>query len=314
MASLWLLAAAAAGRTVTFDLSDGRAQPCPVRPAGEVVVCARTARDNVFPITVDGAPARLLVEPGGPRQLVCDPRFAMQAAIEGRRPVSIGRIGPEKVMGSIGEARIVIDGAATTVRISWPTHSFLTQADCWAGPGALPQPIVRFLLGPAVPGARTVALPEHDGRGMRDSATDARLTIGRMAVMVRFDALNTRTALTAPAALLIARAGGARLDGPMLETGIYYGMRRPIRRLLTPAPLVVGPLSIPTLFARVSDYADASGIHSTDASEFQPDDIIVTSRQPKIEGSRIIRVGRDDLARCESITFDREAKRITLTC
>ena len=279
------------------------------------MVCARTARDNVIPITVEGITGRLLVEPGGPRRLTCDPRFAARAqqSADEAEAVVIGRVGPERVLGRTGRLRVTIDGRTDAKPVAWPTRPFLTDADCWAGPAVLPQPVVRFLLGP--PGdARTVVLPEYDERGARDSATDAKLTVGRVAMMVRFDALNPRTALTAPAALVLARRGGVRLAGPVLDSAIYYGVRRPVRRLATAAPLVIGPLTIDTLFARVSDYADASAVQSADPSEFGAADIVASGPSQRIEGPLIVRVGSDDLARCQSITFDRRRHRITLTC
>lgn len=317
MIASWLLTAATP--LVTFDISGGRAQPCPVQAPGDVVVCARTARENIIPITVNGVTGRLLVEPGGPRDPVCNADFASRAGLlnddtDGEE-IAIGRIGPERVLGRSGRFRVAIEGVTDMKRVSWPSRPFLTQAECWAGPAALPHPRVRFLLGPSTAGARSVALPEYDGhRGSRDSATDAMLTIGRVAMMVRFDALNPHTALTAPAALVLARASGVRLDGLVGDTGIYYGIRRPIRRLVTAAPLVIGPLSITTLFARVSDYADASAVQSLDPSEFAADDIVASGPRQRIDGSMIVRVGSDDLARCQSITFERKAKRIVLTC
>lgn len=316
MIALWLLAAATP--PVTFDISGGRAKPCPAQAPGDVVVCARTARENIIPFEINDVRGRLIVEPGGPRQPVCDPGFAARAGLvdeEGDEPVAIGRIGPERVLGRSGRFRVTIDGVADTKRVSWPARPFLTEADCWAGPAALPQPIVRFLLGPPVSGGRTVALPEYDEHhGSRDSATDAKLTVGRVPMMVRFDGLNPRTALTAPAALVLARAGAVRLDGPVIDTGIYYGMRRPIRRLVTAAPLRIGPLTIATLYARVSDYADASAVQSLDPSEFAADDIVASGPRQRIEGTMIVRVGSDDLARCQSITFDGRKHRIMLTC
>lgn len=300
-----------------FDLHL-RQPVCAAAVAGEVQVCGRVDDGEtaaVWAISVNGVAGRMRIDPGGPIKPICNPDYALGARFTGGRPVGLGRVGPVEVRG--GEGWISMRGARwrPTTAIRWSERRVVMGADCWMGPAAWGHGVVTFRLGPARGGERTVALLMYERwRGDGDGSTDASIPSAGGPVQVRFDGLRDPTALTAPAVLALGPALGASVDGPPVPGDIQFSVARPLRRLRTRAPLVVGPLVLDTLWARVGDYGDANGVRSVDPAEAVPDEIAVTGRAPKPGRSRIVRVGRGDLARCVAITFDFKASRIALTC
>ena len=276
------------------------------------------AGSYILPMIIAGQPARMLVAPGETSTVTCTPDFARRAGLVAEDRRTFTQIGPIAVEGDV--ANVAFDIAWLTSRrtIVWPANNWSAAIDCAMGPDALGAAVTRFDLRPPLPGERTIALPYDRPLGKRatGNAAYARIMVGDTSIAVRFDPLRRETVATASAALVIAGALGGKLDGPTLRSEIFFGVTRPIRRVRLAEPLTVGPLSLDSVYARLSDYGDASAIRGVDSDELDPGgDIVITgTRRRKIGDVRLLRIGADQLATCSSIVFDRPAGQIRLTC
>lgn len=100
----------------------------------------------------------------------------------------------------------------------------------------------------------------------------------------------------------------------MLQEHIAWGIMRPVRRLALKAPWKIGNLEIAEPYARVSDYGRAMNVRSLDPDELEAGDVVVNAKRQRPGRLRLVRVGRDDLSKCVSLTVDRRKRRITLVC
>lgn len=272
--------------------------------------------DPVIAVTIDGAHGRLMIEPGAPAMPMIDAAFAARAGLKPGM-VAIGyRIGPALVTGSSAVTRIDYGLGPEKRRVLWTQRPYATGADGAVGPGALPEPVVRFVLRPAVAGERTVALPMVDGGGLFGGRIGhfASLIVGGEMLRVRFDLRHRRTMASAGAAASLAEAFGGTLAGETMMTEIAFGVERPVRRMRLATPLAVGPLSIAAIDVRTADFGSAAGIADADAPLPDPDEILVTAKGKRDRKRDRLSLGTDALATCSSIVFDKPAKLIRLTC
>lgn len=271
---------------------------------------------QMIDVMADGKPARLLISPGEHSVFTCTAAFAKRIGLPGGQQRPIALIGPVTVNGIYDTVSFRIGTTPIERPVVWPVKPFEMIADCAVGPEGMGNRAIRFDLRPPVAGERTVVLPYEPEAAGDAGIAYARVKAGDRTISVRFDLLRRETVATATAALAIAAANGGRLDGPVGHSEIFYGIERPIRRLTLADPLVIGPLSLDSVYARISDYGDARGIAAApDPDELGSDDILVTGRKRKnIGGLRLLRIGADDLQRCSSIVFDRPANQIRLTC
>ncbi len=318
----------AAGLEAAALILDARppAQRCPVAiatPAGatvdgtkasgeDITVCARSELPGTrLPATIEGVAAVVLVEPGGPDDLECNPSFIARAGISGREPIPLARIGPIQIEGSIAPVGVVIAGRYVPGNVRWSDRTAVADADCIVGPGGLPQSSVRFVLGPPRADATDVVLPFHRPSYGR---TYARWRVGRYDLAVRFELEHRRTVLTASSTIAVAPILLGSVTGDTLDDEISWTVKRPVRRLTLGRPFVIGNVTIREPYARVSDYGRAANVRTINPDEIGADDILVSAKRSKPGRSRLVRVGHDDLARCVAITIDRRHRQMTLTC
>src|SRR4051812_25384776 len=126
-------------------------------PPRELVVSG----DGIVATTVNGVPGRLRIDPAVPALPMLGSAWAERARLRPGPFAFSYLVGSERVNGRSAVARIAIgDGAAPRRhRVGWTERPYTAAADGVAGPGGLPQQIVRFVLGPPRAGERTVALP-----------------------------------------------------------------------------------------------------------------------------------------------------------
>lgn len=280
-------------------------------PPGERVV----AGDGIVAATVDGAPLRLRIDPAAPAMPLIDQASATRAAL---KPGMIGigyLVGPERVTGRTAVATIDLgDGAAFKRRLGWTARGYAADADGVIGPGGLPDPVVRFALGPVRPGERTVTLPILDQGGMAAGWGErfARIDVGGAPMRLRFDPRQPRTLATAGAAARLAASNGGTIGGTAEPVTIAFGIARPVRSMTLARPLAIGPLAIDRFGVRTADFGSTAAIPEDGAD---PDEVVVTATGRKRDPARDrLTLGADYLARCSSIVFDKPAKAIRLTC
>lgn len=280
--------------------------------------------------TIHGKPLTLRVDPAAPGLPLVTTGTAERLALRGGG-IGIGlgyAVGGQSVMHHTTVRPMTLGDAPVKRRIGFPArpkttpagapwtgHAYANVGDGTIGPGALPEPIVRIALRAARPGERTVALPLVDGGGMfgRFSGEFAQISIGGVAVRVRFDPYHPRSTVTANAATLIATAQGGRLTGATEPVEIAFGITRPVRTMTLATPLTVGPLSLTSLGVRTGDVGSATAIPDADATP-DPDEIVVTAKGKRDPRRDRLTLGADVLDRCSAIVFDQTAKQVRLTC
>jgi hypothetical protein len=277
---------------------------------GELVVSG----DGIVPVTVNGVPARIRIDPAVPALPMLTTDYAARARLRAG-PFAFGyMVGPEMVSGRSAVARIAVGAGARPRkrRVGWTGRPFAAGVDGVVGPGGLPHQIVRFVLGPARPGERTVALPMADEGGLLGGwgHSYAVIDLGGTPLRIRFDPHHPRTLATAGAGVRLAASNDARIGGEVESPEIAFGISRPVRTLHLGKPLQVGPLTITRLGVRTADFGNAASIREEGGD---PDEIVVTARRRDHRRDRIA-IGADLLARCSSITFDKRAREIRLTC
>lgn len=280
-------------------------------PEVELVVAA----DGIVPATVNGVAGRIRIDPAVPSLPLLSTRWANEAQLN-PGPFAFGMlVGPQQVDGVTAVGRIGVGdgGEVRRRRIGWTRLPYTEAADGVIGPGGVPQRVIRFVLGPARAGERTVSLPLADEGGLFGGwgHSYALVDIGGEPMRIRFDPHHPRTLATAGAGVRLAQAFDGRISGETESLTIAFGIARPVRTLRLGTPALIGPLLIAELGVRTSDFGNAGSIRE---EESDPDEIVVTADRRRNSDRDRITIGADLLARCSSLVFDKPARQIRLTC
>jgi hypothetical protein len=262
---------------------------------------------------IGGVEGRFRIDPGATAMPIISSDWAARAGLKGSMIGAIYLVGSEKVRNRTAVTEFDVDGVADKRRVGWTDRPYMRDADGVIGPGGLDAPVIRFVLRPALDGEHTVALPMtgQGGFSSRWAELFAEIVVNGQPLRVRFDPNNPRTLVTANAAVRIADAQSGAMTDERANAEIAFGIERPVRTMRLAKPLLVGPLSISELGVRVSDHGSAAAIREESQD---PDEIIVTGRKKQDPDRDRLSIGADYLSRCSSITFNKPAKRIELTC
>jgi len=284
--------------------------------------------DGRVTLTIDGRAVTAFVTPGMPSNVYVSREWATahfgEAATrfeERKRGFALvsfklatdAKVGPVRVKGAARIASIGLDGHAAKARVQWFETEAYRFADALAGPDALPAPVVRFHLRAPRAGETSVTLPLAPRRWWL--ATTPR----------RFDGKEVRFAFaphfpisvaSAAAGAAIASDLGGTLGGETQHVRISHGVERPVRRMALARPLAFGATPLDALLVRTRDYGDASTIAAgaeDDPSE-SGGDVLVTGKRKGTPPSYVVYLGADALRGCSSITYDKVAATVTLSC
>lgn len=279
-------------------------------PAPELAIDAGATLST----TVDGAPARLRVDPGAVAMPAVTTELASRAGLKAGPFEVEWIVGPVSVAGRTALGRIDLGRGPELRRIAWFDRHWDPIADVVVGPGGVPARVVRFRLRPARPGERVGVLPMTGQGGLEDrwAGLFGLISVEGSPVRVRFD-LRAPTTATASVGMMLSRAHDGTVEGGASLSEVSFGVRRPVRTLRLARPLVVGPLSVGRLLVRVADHGDASTIGERRGPR-DPDEVVVTGRRKRDRSRDHIVLGRDQLDRCSSITFDKPARQVRLSC
>lgn len=271
--------------------------------------------DGIVAASIEGASGTLRIDAGAPALPILAKPYALRA---GLKPGMFGlqfKVGPTSVRGVTAVAHLTVDGMAIRRRVGWFDAPYATGADGVIGPGAIPEAVVRFEIHPPRPGERTLDLPLVDAGGLIGTwgGLFGEIIVGGVPMKIRFDLHQRFSLASAGAAQRIATAQGGALTGPVEQAVIAFDIARPTRRMTLERPLAIGPLALNDLRVRVSDYGDTATIRDADATA-DPDEIIVTGKKKRDPARDRVSIGLDQLERCSSLTFDKPAKRIRLSC
>jgi hypothetical protein len=278
--------------------------------------------DTALPMTVAAVAGRLRIDPGAPGRPVLAPDYAGRVGLKGGGMMGIGvtyLIGRERVVGRTEVAAVTVDGGKPhRQRVIWAPRAFAAGVEGVMGPGGLDDPVVRFVLRPAVAGERTVAIPVAPAGGLFGnwSAMSGQVDVGGQPLRIRFAPYLAMSVATAAAAAQLAEGLGGRLDDTTGTAEIAFGLTRPVRGMVLARPLArplaIGPLSLGRVAVRTADVGSIAGLPTTADAPADPDEIVVVARGKRAPGSMTL--GADYLRRCSSIVFDKPRREIRLTC
>jgi hypothetical protein len=260
--------------------------------------------------TVNGVSVRLLMSLFGERTLFLHPEAAARLGFKPGMLPANGTIGKEKFKGSTAVTTYVVAGASIKRRIVWFDRLFTPGFDGVVSPSAVAQDIVTVELRTRQPKETVhtfplVSVPQTYGRigtFTRVGNTDVRLT---------WDLNRETTLVTAAAAADLAAANGGRFVGEKRLETVILNVQRPVRTLMIDTPFVVGPVRLAQATAWVGDYGDTSQVPDDQAD---PNEIVVVGKGSKVKPIHAILVGRNDMAHCSSITFDKLRRQIRVSC
>ncbi len=263
--------------------------------------------DGIYAGQINKTPARLRLTPWAPSAPTLNNDFVERAGLHAGLFGFAVKVGPVKVRGDTSVARIGFGKYSYRRRVVWFERRYDAGADGALGPGGLPADVIRFELRPAQGNERTVALPMIENHFR---PTYARIETGKRNIIVLFDPQHETTVATAGAGAALAEANGGALSGATGSAEVVFGIRRPVRTLRLDRPLAIGPLSIGAVAVRIGDNGSVAGVKDEDAD---PEEVVVSAKGGS-ERRDVVIVGRDHLAKCSSIVFDKKAKQIRLSC
>lgn len=277
---------------------------------------------------IAGQPVTLRVDPGvdtamvilGPAAaqrlgLASDTRADGHVPERGLRRVQIGQT-PASVPWS--REQVQYQGIARSVRIMQPASGDhgggdFGGADGAVSPALLPHTAVQLELRAPTTADRTVTLPAST-RGLLFADTiqaDWPLPGGRLEI--EFHPHRPISVASVAAAALLAQAGGGRISGPVHRTPIAYGVARPVRTLVLDRPVMIAGAPLASLDVRVFDWTGTAQL-PPDADASADTGAVVTGSRGRQRGWPILKLGRDALAGCASISWQPQGKLISLTC
>jgi len=272
--------------------------------------------DGIVTVNVNGATGRLRIDPAAPALPIFTLPFAIGQAHLRPGPFAFAYlVGPRQVEGRSAVGRIALgEGARPRKRrIGWTARPYVPDADGVIGPGGVPEPVVRFVLRAPRPGERVVTLALEDEGGLFGGwgGSYALVDLGGEPLRVRFNPNEPRTLATAGAAVRIANLHDGRVSGETAPAHIAFGISRPVRTMRLGTPLAIGPFAIFELGVRTGDFGNASTIREEGGD---PDEVVVTGDRRRNRNRDRLAIGADQLRNCSSITFDKRARQVRLSC
>lgn len=233
----------------------------------------------------------------------------------GLKPSMIGYIyviGAEKIGFRTDNVKYRANDAPFKRRTAFSNRNLVSGADGIAGPETFPFRRTIFILRDPRPSDRAITLPLDTEMGR--SQTGVRIDVGGRPIYAAFSLDRSESLVTATGGKWIADALSGRFDGEAREAPILYGVARPIRSLKLDRPLMLGELEIRDLAVRVSDIGNAQGIAEGPALEQDPNEIVVSSESKRKVPNQRLYIGMETIGHCASITYDFDARTVTLMC
>ena len=266
------------------------------------------ADDPVMTFTVDGQEAAFEVTPDGSGSPVLSAALAERLGLEGSMVGGIHMVGTTKLRAQSNLVRIALGEAKPEKRRAFffDTEAWHYRGDGLMGPVSLPDPVITYRLRDAQEGEREVTLPlvEHKRGGFY-----TRLPVGDDTIPAVFTFEREETMANAAAGAMLAQAYGARMEGEARDLHIEFGIERPVRSLVFPNGFTLGALPVTNVVVRSQDTGSTAAIPD-EASD--PNEIIVAGGKAKTEPR--LSIGTASLKRCSSLSFDRPAEVIRLSC
>ena len=263
-------------------------------------------------LTVDlgaGDVVQINPESSASAMLAATTRADGKSADRGRYRVAVGQT---TLAIPFSHETLLIAGRAVKARVLTPAAAPPGQppdSDGTIGLPLLPHSMITLRWRPESSGDGKVRVPARTGRS--DAfGFDWRLP-GAALLDVELHPLRAATVASAAAASHLAQAGGGRLHGPVRRELIAYGAIRPVRQLRLDRPVAIAGLALAVTDVRLFDWAGRSDLPPD--AETDPA-LIVVGRRGRQGGWAVLKLGRDLLGSCASISWQRQPGQFELHC
>ena len=274
----------------------------------------------IISVRVNGATLRLRVDPAASGLVIINPDAARRARlrpeigppvpfIPGAYPrKSFARIGPVSLTGRTATAAATISGQPLAMRLIWFDRDVVPGADGVISVADLPFDRVVLRLGAARGPEAAVAL-------LLDYSPEMGLffpyAVGDRMVPIQFSVWRQDNMSTAAAGALLATRHSGAWRGDYARRTVSFGIDRPVRPMALAQPIELPGLSIGQFLVRTGDYRGGFAL-PTDAAD--PDEIVVEGASVRQTARFNLTLGRNQLARCSTLIWERAARRLTLSC
>lgn len=263
-------------------------------------------------VRIAGQPMLLTVDFGGDPVVQLNPaaaaRFAAARSVD--EPVERARF-----RVAVGQVRIDVPFSRELIQIANrpnPRVPVLTPmatpagqaagSDGMIGIGLLPQSEVQLVFRAATTKDRTTSIAAGQGR-QSNSLTMRWPLPGNGTIEVELHPLRAVSVASVAAASQLAAAGNGALTGPARRVEIGFGVDRPVRSLRLARPIAIAGVMVRDIDVRLFDWAGKAQLPpDADAGE----GAMVTGRRGRQRGWPILKLGRDVLANCASLTWRRD--------
>lgn len=278
--------------------------------------------DAPIDATIAGQSAQLQLVTGFVDRLTLNSQYVLKngikpAVIMGNADVSFW--GRREIKGKNRPLRYTIRGVVEEGRAFWFADVPQPLLDGSVGPFAIPFSVVNVQLSPPRPDELVHSMFYFGDLTNGSNAGHIDPTF-RTTVNFSVEKRTRYPLASAATGAAIAAAYGGTLSGDPWEEEIAFGIKRPMRLLTLEKPFVIGALRFTQIAVRVRGGVDAGGAGDAIAEQAVDDDtdpaeIIVEGKGKKPKQPIFtFDISRDALDACSSITFDKVAKQIRLSC
>lgn len=270
------------------------------------------SNDYVVSGMIGEMPVSLKVDAATPDRPLLNPKFVEKIGL-GKSIIDVRfSIGPVKIRANTKVVKYKFDGMDWKRRSLWADRAYTGKYDGGVGPGGIPHDIITFELRTPQAGEQKFVLPlTQNGNSVTE------LEVGGKTIDITFTLKRDRTLATAATGAIIAENYDGAFTGESETTEIAFGIERPIRAITLSEPINIIGRTLDSFFVRTKDGGDSSGIMDGDLKDGAEDssEIVVIGKKGKKDKNRYsISLGRNDLSHCSSITYDKLAKEIQLSC
>lgn len=266
-----------------------------------------------------GRPLRLKVDPGAPFFILMNDKVAKELRFVGTKSATLA-IGPMRLKGSTRNEKFTIGGVTGSKPVMWVKGHSVSDADGLINPANLPNDRVTLRLQPPSPGEQLIELPM---RFDRQRGLYHEFNYGGQLILTRFTLSEALTTTTGATASVIAKRRSGLWQGDPFTYPVRFGISRPVRKMVLGQTLSVKGFPVNQFAVRILDDRGSyllpeKELPDEEVDEIQEGDdgVVVTAKQRRNYGAPHfwMMIGRDDLSRCSSISYDTKAKRLLLTC
>jgi hypothetical protein len=267
--------------------------------------------DYTIAVQINDRPYRLEIEPEGGAARIANPEVAKILALKPSMIGGLHSVGPVTLRAASDSVRFDIAGTKSKDRLFWFDRPASTTADGIIHPSLLPYSKIRLILGPVAAGERETTMPMEGSGVFGIGGGYGKYRYGEVDFDVSFSLKRRETLASAPVGVELAAGPGGNFAEETRQALIRFGVERPVRTMVLKQPWLLFDRPLSAVLVRVSDFGDASTI--PDGAAVDQDEIVVTGKAKK-KARYLVTLGRDFLSGCSSLTYDKKAKLIRLSC